>query len=273
MALRIVPEHPKFAHLQSILKLPKYGTLGILEALWHFCGRFTPQGNIGRYSDEKIESWIGWDGAPGLLIAALVESGWLDRDERHRLLVHDWREHADRTTRRNLARNGTEFIHLDGHVRDTSATLEGRAGTVARGSSQEAEPGADTQASVTIVELPAAPEAPPELWRGFVFAARKAGMTCANGQVAPLQRLFANLPLEQRKAAIRGIEQRLDSGEYADAHFVPAMKRYLGEQLWTANLRPGPQARARPPTRQERVRTAIAEAKESLRKETAYASG
>lgn len=144
------------------------------------------------------------------------------------------------------------------------------------------KPGDNTLSAVPpIVEQPAAPAPrqepelakPPELWNGFVFAARKAGMTCANGQVAPLQRMFADLPLEERRAAIRGIEQRLDTGEYADAHFVPAMKRYLGEQLWTAQLRPGAQVRARPPTRQERVRSAIDEAKKSLQKEPAYASG
>jgi hypothetical protein len=33
---------------------------------------------------------------------------------------------------------------------------------------------------------------------------------------------------------------RLDTGEYADAHFVPRLKRYVFEKLWTAKLRAGP---------------------------------
>src|ERR1700676_33196 len=42
MALRAVPDHPKFAALKAALGTPKGATLGWLEALWHFTGRFTP---------------------------------------------------------------------------------------------------------------------------------------------------------------------------------------------------------------------------------------
>jgi hypothetical protein len=109
MALRAVPDHPKFANLKSMLGLPKGAALGWLEALWHFTGRFTPQGNIGKYTDQAIEAWVEWDGTPGKLVAALIETGWLDVDCDHRILVHDWREHADKATKNAISRANLTF--------------------------------------------------------------------------------------------------------------------------------------------------------------------
>jgi hypothetical protein len=90
MALRAVPDHPKFANLKSMLGLPKGAALGWLEALWHFTGRFTPQGNIGKYTDQAIEAWVEWDGAPGTLIAAFVKTGWINVDDHKRLIAWQW---------------------------------------------------------------------------------------------------------------------------------------------------------------------------------------
>lgn len=109
MALRAVPDHPKFADLKQRLGRSKGATLGYLECVWHFTGRFTPQGNLGKYSDSAIEAWVEWDGEPGSLIAALVESKWLDLDPVHRILVHDWSTHADKAAKQSLNRSKLEF--------------------------------------------------------------------------------------------------------------------------------------------------------------------
>lgn len=113
MALRAVPDHPKFLYLKSLLKLSKYATLGCLESLWHFAGRYTPHGNIGKYSDQEIERWIEWDGEPGFLIATLIEAGWIDHDTTHRLLIHDWRIHSDNATKAAVRRSKIPFITPD----------------------------------------------------------------------------------------------------------------------------------------------------------------
>jgi hypothetical protein len=110
VALRAVPDHPKFADLKARLKLPKGFTLGVLEAVWHFTGRFTPQGNIGKYSDEAIAAWVEWPGEPRVLIEALLASGWLDKHPTYRLLAHDWHEHADKATRLALKRKHLVFV-------------------------------------------------------------------------------------------------------------------------------------------------------------------
>lgn len=111
MALRAVAEHPKLTHLKSLLgakirALP----LGYLELLWHFTGRFTPQGNVGKYEDAVIEQWIGYDGEPGTLIEALVQARWIDRDEEYRLLVHDWDEACDEATKKAVRRKRLRLI-------------------------------------------------------------------------------------------------------------------------------------------------------------------
>ncbi len=109
MALRAVLDHPKLFTLKTLLKCPRFAALGCLESIWHFTGRYTPQGDIGKYPDAAIETWCEWNGKPGSLIAALIQSGWLDRSEEHRILVHDWSEHADKATKNSIQRAGLTF--------------------------------------------------------------------------------------------------------------------------------------------------------------------
>jgi hypothetical protein len=109
MALRAVPDHPKFADLKARLNQPKGAVLGWLEAIWHFTGRFTPQGNIGKYEDRAIEAWVEWNGEPGALIAALIASRWLDEDPVWRILVHDWAKHADKAAKNSINRSKEDF--------------------------------------------------------------------------------------------------------------------------------------------------------------------
>ncbi len=99
MALRAVPDHPKFSQLKARLRQPKGAVLGWLESIWHFAGRFTPQGNIGKYTDEAIEAWVEWDGKPGDLISALLWSGWLIESPVHRLTAWRWQYFSGLTNR------------------------------------------------------------------------------------------------------------------------------------------------------------------------------
>lgn len=104
MALRAVPEHPKFAGLKSRLGLTKFQTLGLLEALWHFTGKYAPRGNVGKYTNIEIEAWLEWHGEPGKAVEALTESRWIDPSQEHRLVVHDWSKCADELVHTELAR-------------------------------------------------------------------------------------------------------------------------------------------------------------------------
>lgn len=103
----------KMHRLADRLDLPLYAAAGILELLWHACAEQTPRGDIGRMSDRHLARLLDWQGDAAELVAALVETGWLDEHPEHRLLVHDWAQHADRWVARSLANRGLEFIDPD----------------------------------------------------------------------------------------------------------------------------------------------------------------
>lgn len=79
---------------------------GILERLWHFTIVSARRGDVGRHDDDVIAEAVGWFGEPSELVEMLVETGWIDEDSEHRLLVHDWHEHAPAFIKRNIGRDG-----------------------------------------------------------------------------------------------------------------------------------------------------------------------
>jgi hypothetical protein len=53
-----------------------------------------------------IAEMVGWNGSAEILISALVDSHWLDRHSEHRLVVHDWHDHAPNFIKGNVHRLG-----------------------------------------------------------------------------------------------------------------------------------------------------------------------
>jgi hypothetical protein len=102
----------KMKRLCRNLGIPSYAAVGILESLWHLTARETPQGNIGKLSNEDIALAIDWSGDEDKLICELLASEWLDSDETHRLIVHDWHQHSDDAVDNYLARRG--FLYANG---------------------------------------------------------------------------------------------------------------------------------------------------------------
>ena len=107
---RGTPEHPKVHDLARRLGIAWPHAVGLLELLWHFTARYAIQGNIGKWANEQIANAVGWDGDPDVLVEALVAAGWLDSDDEHRLIVHDWHEHADQSVRKTLRSRGMDFV-------------------------------------------------------------------------------------------------------------------------------------------------------------------
>ena len=102
--------HTKLRRLVRALGVPTYAAVGILEMLWHLTAREAPQGNIGKLEDADIADAVGWLDCPDRLISSLIEAGWLDESREHRLLVHDWHEHADDAVKKNLNRQRLPFL-------------------------------------------------------------------------------------------------------------------------------------------------------------------
>lgn len=107
---RGTPEHPKVVRLAKMLGVRRCTAVGVLEMLWHLTARYTPRGDVGKWSDEEIATALDWDGVPERLTHALVSCGLLEEHPEHRLIVHDWPEHADKAVKQLLDRRGEDFI-------------------------------------------------------------------------------------------------------------------------------------------------------------------
>lgn len=83
--------------------------VGVLESIWHLAAREFPAGNLGKISDEDICGEIGYKGDAAELIGHLLAEGWLDEHPVHRLIIHDWHDHAEDSVHLWLARNTMYF--------------------------------------------------------------------------------------------------------------------------------------------------------------------
>ncbi len=101
--------HPKLLHLARVLAIEPYCALGLLEALLDWTFDYARAGNVGKFSDGDIAQAIGWQGDPAMLIAALVDTRWLDRCDVHRLVVHDIADHVPKTWKELMARQHVDF--------------------------------------------------------------------------------------------------------------------------------------------------------------------
>lgn len=102
---------PKFRRLCRRLDKSACTVAGALELLWHFTASNAPRGDVGRWSNQDIAEGAGWEEDPDALITALIAERWLDENTDHRLIVHDWSEHADDAVHRALARRGELFAN------------------------------------------------------------------------------------------------------------------------------------------------------------------
>lgn len=99
----------KFKKLKRRLGLSTVVTVGTLELLWHATQKNAKRGDIGQFSNEEIAIECDWQGEPDELVEALIESGWLDRCQEHRLVVHDWKDHCPTWVIGNLKSQNADF--------------------------------------------------------------------------------------------------------------------------------------------------------------------
>lgn len=102
-------EKLKFKNLQRRLRLPVWQAVGLLETLWKTAYRNAPAGDIGRLTNDEIAAAIEWGGDADELVDALVATRWLDADQQHRLLVHDWEQECESWLRANFERHKRQF--------------------------------------------------------------------------------------------------------------------------------------------------------------------
>ena len=91
-----LPEHPKIYALVDRLNLRRnYEAVGIVVSLWLWAAKNAPDGDLSGFPDRAIGGAIGYPAnLTKKLLAALVDSGWLDQSEAGGYRLHDWEEHA-----------------------------------------------------------------------------------------------------------------------------------------------------------------------------------
>lgn len=102
--------HPKTKRLCRLLGIDLAKAIGHLHLLWWWCLDYAQDGSLAAYDAYIIADAAQWDGDPDQFVAALLESGFLERDGEETLIIHDWwdyagklinqrREHAERMRR------------------------------------------------------------------------------------------------------------------------------------------------------------------------------
>lgn len=119
--------HPKMHDLASTLGISRAHAVGILTLLWDQCATFTPQGNIGKLRNGAIARGCDWDGDPDEFIEALLDTGWLEAHDSHRLLVHDWPDHCEQWVRLKLNRLKLRFLGLAEATAEATAEVSAEA--------------------------------------------------------------------------------------------------------------------------------------------------
>jgi hypothetical protein len=119
-------EHPKALALSSRLNDPRAPLH--LPPVWGYYARYYRDGSMPDSEDaiRALERAALWNGAPGTLVAALLDVGLIDR-KRKRLVVHGWEEWQEGHTRK-LERDRERMRAKRAESRSTSRT------TVERGS-------------------------------------------------------------------------------------------------------------------------------------------
>lgn len=108
--------HPKMLALASILGVSRPEAIGIMTVLLDWAADATPQGNIGRWPNGTIAMACDWRGEADDLIEALVQSGWVDRCPKYRLVIHDLAQHAEQWWQRKMEKLGLEFVSAEASV-------------------------------------------------------------------------------------------------------------------------------------------------------------
>lgn len=245
---RGTPRHPKTKHLARLLKIKLYSAVGLLEMLWHFVGDFAPAGDIGRVSNADIADGVAWEKDPEVLITALIESRWLDPNQKHRLIVHDWSEHADDAVRKKLKRSSAVFLPEYGRCPDAVETTSGqsppiesdavghtRAEGQGKAGQGEAVVGFEEgvlggEAVVPVVHPKALADVD---FRDLVGAWVSLGMPLSESDISKCAMLWIQLDIDAKRAALEDVQQKAN-GEWRTraVKYLTRPWNYLSERQW-----------------------------------------
>lgn len=256
-------DHPKVYDLCECLKCRRPVALGYLELLWDFAREYAPQGDIGRYSDKRIEAACDWNGASGRLISALTSAGWVDSCPDHRLIIHDWSDHAETGVLRWLNRHGLSVYRLSGkmsvHCPDIDRTLsvtENQVGNPPRARVASTSASASTTTTAAVPCLPRnGTWQTDESYIPFVSAVRASGAPVIDEDFADAWWAWKPLDYEQKLARVKSLQEHTSAPGFDPAFLRP---RKFIEREWKRPI-VLPRARESPASLKDRTLQRIRE--------------
>lgn len=104
-------EHKKTKKLAKLVKIAPWAALGLLEAFWHWAGKYCPTGLLESDDFEACADTIGYKGKGATdLFKILSESGWIEPMD-DGFYIHDWHDHAPDYVKKTLKRTGRTFAN------------------------------------------------------------------------------------------------------------------------------------------------------------------
>lgn len=246
---RGTPDHPKVAMLAVKLDVPLYAAVGILEMLWHFTAEFCPRGNVGKFPDKSICAGIKWGKSRINLIQVLLECGFLEAHSEHRLIVHDWQDHADQAVRRKLERAHEQFVTSQQLV-----AVKPLTSTSLPEPMPKPEPMPEPQPSQPSTPPPQPSPSDPkpssngtrnpalgqwtldETYAPLVDLYRNSGKPVIDDDFAEGWWPWKNLDIGQKQIRIDRMRANLESQLYDDPNFIPGVRKFI-EREYKRELR------------------------------------
>jgi len=114
--------HPKIEALAKTLRIPRLHALGIVIQMWDVAAERSPGGDIGALSNAFIANCCDMGDRADDLISAMVQVGLLDACSKHRLVVHDWKQHCPNWVRAACKLKGIEFVAASSQRQETQPT-------------------------------------------------------------------------------------------------------------------------------------------------------
>jgi hypothetical protein len=81
--------HHKIGELMLLLKITRREAVGIVGCISSWAIQYRPG---GEFEKKLVASAVEWEKDPKLLVAALLDAGWLDEVSDKMVRIHDWEE-------------------------------------------------------------------------------------------------------------------------------------------------------------------------------------
>jgi hypothetical protein len=88
--------HPKTKRLSRLAEISLPTAIGHLHLLWWWAIDYAQDGDLSKYEAGDIADAMNWSGDAKVIVEALVNSGFLDRESDAGLSIHDWHDYAGR---------------------------------------------------------------------------------------------------------------------------------------------------------------------------------